>query len=1200
MKREKWIKRSFLLVLCVLLAVVPFVGIRAEAAVKAKKVTLNRKSETMLAGKKVTLKVVSVSPSKASKKVVWRSSNPKIASVDQKGRVTAKKAGKATITAVSKSNKKAKGVCRITVYKKGSPASRIKLNQEKLSLVRGKAKRLKVARVRPIGASSHVKWSSSNPKVATVSKTGRVVGKKAGTTVIKAVSTGKKKASAKCKVTVYEKTVKLVNNGLKTYNKKIGDTFQVSAEVTIPSRNAEPVSWVSENPKVASVTEKGKVICKASGSCILKAVSGGKSLKVTLNVTARTAADGQVLSRGEWIKLLLAKTNKTVPSASGITAHYYADTRGSLYEAEIETAQVLGFLPPADSEGFEDAEQDIPFFRPDEKATREFAAYTAVHALGFENGTDRLKCSDAASLKYPAEDATAVRMGMLSLKQNAFLPGEGFTYSEKDVLFEAISLAENYKTVNTGKQSQSVSFEKGVLKESLENAKKYTLQGSRDGSYTVLVPKTKGTKEIKKGSVFVLPPNKEHPSGVALKAVSVKTRGGRYQIVCKKPEIQEVLSEVSFAGKVKMDPHQFIPSEGVSYIYEPSAGLSTGEYGGSIAVPGTLKFTVNKSIGSKAKAEGSISVSIPDITCKLKTGSGFKIKELTLSTTQKVSVQGKINYHAAGTEYKIKGGSGNEYTSTRIELGRSPGLKLGTTGLSLELVFFYTAGIDGSASIEYTAQLTEGFQYINSNFRTLNKFENSLDGLKLCGQAKVGIGISLVLDAFELMDLVGVDAQGGIQAKAEYVRHDIYENVVLNPPLHCGNASLSGYLTLELDPETAFGKLLKTVYHTSWSWNLITEKNSPFKLQAHLENGKIVEECTLGKGSISGKVMDAENSQALEKARVKLYSGEDEIRNTYTDADGKYSLNDLSAGEYTLKISATGYFTYEDHLTVRKNETTYADSSLMIDRKSEAGEVSGGIVDALTGDSLTGVSYEVRKGWNSTLGELVTTGTANGSYTVKLPAGNYTIRFAKTDYIANSINVAVKGGQKTVVPASLTPKNVEIGGDLRIVLSWGSTPRDLDSHLLGTSSDGEDFHTYFGSRTYREDGQTVAGLDLDDVSGYGPETTTVYQINPNGTYSYFVHDYTNRYKLDSNGLGNSGAKVKVYSGGVMVASYSVPNGSNGTLWHVFDYDPATKTIRGVNTMSYLNSPGSLARGTEQENVLKAILWEDIQKRPKKR
>ncbi len=102
-------------VLSMALACTVFSVPSANAAPKTKKLKLNATKKTLTAGSKFTLKVKKVTPAKASKKVTWKSSKKTVAAVSSKGVVTAKKAGTAKITAVSKSNKKVKAVCKITV-----------------------------------------------------------------------------------------------------------------------------------------------------------------------------------------------------------------------------------------------------------------------------------------------------------------------------------------------------------------------------------------------------------------------------------------------------------------------------------------------------------------------------------------------------------------------------------------------------------------------------------------------------------------------------------------------------------------------------------------------------------------------------------------------------------------------------------------------------------------------------------------------------------------------------------------------------------------------------------------------------------------------------------------------------------------------------------------------------------------------------
>ena len=81
-----------------------------------------------------------------------------------------------------------------------SAAKKVKLNKTKVTIYVGKTVTLKLR-----SNKRKVKWSSSNKKVATVSKKGKVKGKKAGKATITA-KVGKKKY--KCKITVKKKNVK--------------------------------------------------------------------------------------------------------------------------------------------------------------------------------------------------------------------------------------------------------------------------------------------------------------------------------------------------------------------------------------------------------------------------------------------------------------------------------------------------------------------------------------------------------------------------------------------------------------------------------------------------------------------------------------------------------------------------------------------------------------------------------------------------------------------------------------------------------------------------------------------------------------------------------------------------------------------------------------------------------------------------------
>ena len=171
--------------------------------VDVEKVSLNKSATTLTEGESETL-TATITPSNATgdKTVKWSSSNEAVATVDSNGKVTAKKAGTAVITATS-SNGKTAG-CTVTVKQKEIAITGIGLNKSTTSLTEGESETLTAA-ITPSNATGDktVKWSSSNAEVAAVDSNGKVTAKKAGTAVITATSSNRKTAS--CTVTVKQK-----------------------------------------------------------------------------------------------------------------------------------------------------------------------------------------------------------------------------------------------------------------------------------------------------------------------------------------------------------------------------------------------------------------------------------------------------------------------------------------------------------------------------------------------------------------------------------------------------------------------------------------------------------------------------------------------------------------------------------------------------------------------------------------------------------------------------------------------------------------------------------------------------------------------------------------------------------------------------------------------------------------------------------
>ncbi|MDE6312354.1 MAG: Ig-like domain-containing protein [Lachnospiraceae bacterium] len=208
--------------------------VETQAAVKATKITLNAKSRELTVGKSITLKVKSVTPKNASKAVTWKTSNKKVATVNSKGKVTAKKAGSATITAVSKTNKKVTATCKIKVYAK---VNKITLNYTSKKLKEGESFTLK-ATVSPKKAKQDVTYRSADTTVATVNSNGKVTAKKTGSTTITVTSKDNNKVSTTCKITVQQAAVP---TGTLTPKKVYASI------IAMKSKYPEGMPWTNDN-----------------------------------------------------------------------------------------------------------------------------------------------------------------------------------------------------------------------------------------------------------------------------------------------------------------------------------------------------------------------------------------------------------------------------------------------------------------------------------------------------------------------------------------------------------------------------------------------------------------------------------------------------------------------------------------------------------------------------------------------------------------------------------------------------------------------------------------------------------------------------------------------------------------------------------------------------------------------------------------
>ncbi len=175
--------------------------------VKVTKVTLNKTTASVVKGKTLTLTATVTPTTATNKKVTWKSSNTKIATVDSNGKITAKAAGTATITCTAADGSGKSATCKITVTNPVVKVTKLSMNKTSVDLLKGKTVQLKVT-VTPSNATNKaVTWTSSNTKVATVTSNGLVKAVGTGTVTITAKAKDGSGKKVTCKINVYADSV---------------------------------------------------------------------------------------------------------------------------------------------------------------------------------------------------------------------------------------------------------------------------------------------------------------------------------------------------------------------------------------------------------------------------------------------------------------------------------------------------------------------------------------------------------------------------------------------------------------------------------------------------------------------------------------------------------------------------------------------------------------------------------------------------------------------------------------------------------------------------------------------------------------------------------------------------------------------------------------------------------------------------------
>jgi uncharacterized protein YjdB len=218
------------------------------------------------------------------RRIVWASSNPSVATVSERGVVTAVNAGRADIAATAEGKT---GVATVTVTALPARVSSVRITPPATNLFVAESTNLVATALDSQGgtiAGRTVVWTTNNVAVAAVSQTGRVTGLIPGTATITAVIDGQ---AATATVTVQLVPVSRVTISPANVEIDPGKSTTLTARVLDAAGNVlsgRAVTWTSSDTRIVTVDQSGVVRAVRRGSVVITATSEGKFGTATVRV----------------------------------------------------------------------------------------------------------------------------------------------------------------------------------------------------------------------------------------------------------------------------------------------------------------------------------------------------------------------------------------------------------------------------------------------------------------------------------------------------------------------------------------------------------------------------------------------------------------------------------------------------------------------------------------------------------------------------------------------------------------------------------------------------------------------------------------------------------------------------------------------------------------------------------------------------
>lgn len=545
------------------------------------------------------------------------------------------------------------------------------------------------------------------------------------------------------------------------------------------------------------------------------------------------------VNREDWIVGLMEAFDYA--AIDNIDKYSFSDYADSTHPDLIETAYRYGMIPSDNSSNF----------RPTEKASREFIAYSVIHGLNRAIPEASPEWDDIHLCNYVNEDALAVELGVFEITGNKFDPNLGITSEEKDrILQRVVELYEGSEI-----EYEGIEFAEGVKKDSISfNA----FQNQNE----ILTTKKEDIAGWKAGDLYVLRNIDDPMQSVAIKVETVEYGPNDYiRVIYSQPSFEQVFKSIKISDTVKKGG-TITPAEGVSFNVPNMQSRSAG----SVDLFQEIGFTLNDNIF------GSIEIESIDYNIDWDT---LEVKRFYLAMNSNFS----LTYHS---EAKMD----EQYEIGKIQAPLGYGFLLTGT-------LYACVEVNGEISVVFELENTIGIDY-DGEFKGICESEYDFPENKIEAGLSMGVGLAPSIQwgipslSFNIAE-IGFEIGKTYDAKMNILEWDPWQ--------YCLDGNIYTYAK-------AFGSIFKDMPFISQEFEktLSDETNATDLKNLHVEETGIVPECTR-QVNINGFVYDKETNEPISDALIEVL---DKDLITQSDETGEFDI-EVPRGEQTLVISKEGY-----------------------------------------------------------------------------------------------------------------------------------------------------------------------------------------------------------------------------------------------------------------------------------------------------